>query len=460
MGQWNPSRVSPRGPVYLAIADSLATAVEEGELGPGERLPTHRDLARRLGVNVVTITRAYAEAARRGLVEGHVGRGTFVRGIEPRGPGLRRVPDDGGAIDLSQNQVALDPAWLDLPALLAALGPRFATSLLGGYLPEGKSEHRAAGATWLRGAGLEVDADQVLVTTGGQQALAALFAAFARPGDTVLVEELTYSGVKSLAALFHLRLSPVAIDEHGIVPDSLEEAARKGNPRFLYCMPNLHNPTGVVLSEERRRAVARLAERYDFLVVEDDASGFLLEVPPPPVAAFAPDRTVFVTSLSKSLSPGLRIGYLAAPCAHLERLHQSQAALTWMTPALTAELASQVIADGSLDRVVSAKRAEVRRRRALFERLLPELASSSHPDAPSVWALLPEPWRGDELVAAAEREGVLVSGAETFVASRASSPHAARFCIGAPSDRAALEVALGRLAGVLGGTPAPSRALV
>lgn len=461
LGQWNPSRVSPRGPVYLAIADSLATAVEEGELTPGERLPTHRDLARRLGVNVVTITRAYAEAARRGLVEGHVGRGTFVRGIETRGSArLRPATEDGAAIDLSQNQVALDPAWLDLPGLLADLAPRFASSLLAGYQPEGKSEHRAAGAAWLRRARLDVDPEQVLVTTGGQQALAALFAAFARPGDTVLVEELTYAGVKSLAALFHLRLSPVAIDEHGIVPEALEEAARKGNPRFLYCMPNLHNPTGVVLPEDRRRAIARLADRYDFLVVEDDASGFLLEEPPVPVAAFAPARTVFVTSLSKSLSPGLRIGYLAAPRPYLDRLHQSQAALTWMTPALTAELASQLISDGRLDRVVSAKRVEVRRRRASFERLLPDLATGSHPDAPSVWVLLPEPWRGDELVAAAEREGVRISGAETFLASRAHTPHAARLCIGAPADRAELEVALERVGRVLRGTPAPSRALV
>lgn len=457
---WQPHKLSPRGPVYLAIADSLASDLEAERIKPGERLPTHRALARALGVNVVTITRAYAEAARRGLVEGHVGRGTFVRSIEER---PRTRPTHGsaaGAIDLSQNQIALDPRSFDAKALFASMGERIEAALHAGYQPAGQSEHRSAGAQWMERAGLSVDATRVMVTTGGQQALASVFATFAKAGDTVLVEELTYAGVKSLAALFRLRLHPVAVDEQGLVPESLEDACRRGNPKLLYCMPNLHNPTGVVLPAERRERVAWLAERYDLLVLEDDASGFLLESPPPPISALAPARGLFVTSLSKSLAPGLRVGYLAAPEKDLERLHQTQAALTWMTPALTAALASQLIQSGELARVVEKKRAEVRRRRALFQRVLGHLASPSHPDSPCVWVTLPEPWRGEEFVVAAERAGVLVSAAETFVVSRAHTPHAARLCLGAPEKRADVESALARLAGLLEGVPAPCRALV
>jgi DNA-binding transcriptional MocR family regulator len=252
----------------------------------------------------------------------------------------------------------------------------------------------------------------------------------------------------------------VAVDEQGLVPESLEEACRRGNPKLLYCMPNLHNPTGVVLPLARRERVAALAERYDLLVLEDDASGFLLEAPPPPIAAFAPERSLFVTSLSKSLAPGLRIGYLAAPAGELEKLHQTQAALTWMTPALTAALASHLIQSGELARVVEKKRAEIRRRRALFERVLPHLVTPSHPDSPCLWLSLPEPWRGEEFVTAAERAGVLVSAAETFVVSRAHTPHAVRLCLGTPDARADVETALNRLARLLEGVPVPCRALV
>ena len=409
---------------------------------------------------MVTITRAYAEAARRGLVEGHVGRGTFVRSIEERPRARLPHAKAAGAIDLSQNQIALAPGSFDAERLVASLGARLEAALHAGYQPAGQSEHRAAGAQWLERAGLRVDPARVMVTTGGQQALAAVFATYAKAGDTVLVEELTYAGVKSLAALFRLRLHPVAVDEQGLVPESLEDACRRGNPKLLYCMPNLHNPTGVVLSAERREAVARLAERYDLLVLEDDASGFLLESPPPPIAALTPERGLFVTSLSKSLAPGLRIGYLAAPEKELEKLHQTQAALTWMTPALTADLASHLIQNGELARVVERKRSELRRRRAAFQRALGHLATPSHPDSPCVWVTLPEPWRGEEFVVAAERAGVLVSAAETFVVSRAHTPHAARLCLGAPGTRAEVENALARLARLLEGVPAPCRALV
>jgi len=457
---WRPHKLSPRGPVYMAIADSLASDLEAGRVRPGERLPTHRELARTLGVNVVTITRAYAEASRRGLVEGHVGRGTFVRSIEER-PRVRVAQDeDGGAIDLSQNQLALPPGVLDIPALVATMGARIESSLQAGYQPAGQNEHRAAGARWLARAGLVVPPERVIVTTGGQQALATVFASFAKAGDTVLVEELTYAGVKSLAALFRLRLHPVAIDEHGLVPASLEEACRRGNPKLLYCMPNLHNPTGVVLSEERRAEVARIAERYDLMVLEDDASGFLLESAPRPITSLVPERGLFVTSLSKSLAPGIRIGYLVGPARVLDLLQQTQAALTWMTPALTAEIASHLVESGALQRLADAKRAETRWRRALCERTLGGLPSPSHPDSPCLWVTLPEPWRGEEFVVAAERAGVLVTGAETFVVSRAHTPHAARLCPGTPENRSELELALERLSEILEGVPAPLRARV
>jgi DNA-binding transcriptional MocR family regulator len=457
---WRPHKLSPRGPVYLAIADALASDLEAERVRPGERLPTHRELARVLGVNVVTITRAYAEAARRGLVEGHVGRGTFVRALEARPRERAAHGRAAGTIDLSQNQIALPEGSYDAKALLDSMGARLEEALQAGYQPAGQAAHRAAGAVWMARAGLEHDPERVIITTGGQQALAAVFATFAKAGDSILVEELTYAGVKSLAALFRLRLQPVAVDEQGLVPEALEEACRRGNPKLLYCMPNLHNPTGSVLARERRERVAALAERYDLWVLEDDASGFLLAAPPPPIAVLAPERGLFVTSLSKSFAPGLRIGYLAAPEGALERLRETQAALTWMTPALTAAVASHLIESGELARVVEEKRAEVRARRALFTRILGHLAPSSHGDSPCLWINLPEPWRSEDFASAAEKAGVLVNAAETFVVSRAHSPHAVRLCLGAPATRGEVETAIRRLAQLLEGIAMPSRARV
>lgn len=452
---WKPARLSPRGPVYLAIADAIAAAVTAGELAPGERLPTHRALARELGVNVVTITRAYAEAGRRGLVDGHVGRGTFVRALEPL-PGPRRVrPSGPGVIDLSQNQLALEPGVFE--GLFATQAKRLEGALRAGYATAGQLEHREAGARWLARAGVEASAEEVLVTTGGQEALAVALIAQVKAGDTVLVEELTYGGFKTLAALLRLKLVPVAMDAEGLLPEALEQACLRSNPALLYCMPNLHNPTGSVLSAARRVRVAELARRFGFRVLEDDAAGFLLEAPPPPIFALAPERTLFVTSLSKSLSPSLRVGYLAARGALFDAVQGAHAALTWMTPAVTAEIASHAIGSGLLARVVEKKRAEVRRRRALAERLAGALTTRSHPASPCLWAELAEPWRAEEFVAAAERAGVLVTGPEVFSVSRTHTPQAVRLCLGAPAARREVELALTRLSELCAQRPAPQR---
>jgi len=448
-------RLSPRGPVYLAIADALGAAVGAGELVPGERLPTHRALARELGVNVVTITRAYAEAGRRGLVDGHVGRGTFVRALEPL-PGARRVRASGaGVIDLSQNQLALAAGVFD--GLFASHARRLEGALRAGYASAGQAEHRAAGAAWLARAGVSVEAEEVLVTTGGQEALAVALIAEVKAGDTVLVEELTYGGFKTLAALLRLKLVPVAMDADGLVPEALEQACLRSNPALLYCMPNLHNPTGSVLAPARRVRVAELARRFGFRVLEDDAAGFLLDTPPAPIFAHAPERTLFVTSLSKSLSPSLRVGYLAARGARFEAVQGAHAALTWMTPAVTAEIASQAITSGLLVRVVEQKRVEVRRRRALATRLLGALTTRSHAASPCLWGELAEPWRAEEFVAAAERAGVLVTGPEVFAAARTHTPQAVRLCLGAPAARSEVEEALTRLARLYTQPPAPQR---
>jgi DNA-binding transcriptional MocR family regulator len=454
-GSWKPKKLSPRGPVYLAIADALGAAVSAGEIAAGERLPTHRSLARELGVNVVTITRAYAEAARRGLVDGHVGRGTFVRALEPL-PTTRRARAAGpGVIDLSQNQLALEGGVFE--GLFSSQAKRLEAALRAGYAAAGQSEQRAAGAAWLARSGVAVAPEEVVITTGGQEALAVALIANVKAGDTVLVEELTYGGVKTLAALLRIKLVPVAMDEQGLLPDALEQACLRTNPALLYVMPNLHNPTGCVLPLERRKRVAELARRFGFRVLEDDVAGFLLVDPPAPIAALAPERTLFVTSLSKSLSPSLRVGYLAARGELFDAVQAAHAALTWMTPALMVEIASHAITSGLLAKVVEKKRVELAKRRALFAPLAKRLVTHSHPTAPCLWAELPEPWRVEEFVAAAERAGVLVTGAEVFATTRTHTPQAVRLCLGAPATRTEIETAVARLGEILAGAPGPQR---
>ncbi len=464
---WLPEALDSQGPIYLAIADALAADIEAGRLQPGDRLPTQRDLARHLGVNVMTVSRAYAEASRRGLVEGEVGRGTFVRRREHHATRFE-VPASAGPrrIDFHFNLPAGDPGILDATAILGDLAGSHRQLLHAGYTTAGAPEHRAAGAEWIGRSGLEVDPERVLVCGGAQHAMTITFASLAAPGDLVLTEALTYPGMKALASVLGLRLHGLEMDAEGLLPEAFEAVCRKASPKALYCMPTVHNPTGTVLSEQRRRQVATIARRHGVAIVEDDTYGYLCADPPPTLTSFAPELGYFLTGTSKNLTAGLRIGYLAAPAADsatsnlLQRLESNVAALTWMAAPLMAEIAGRWIRSGQADAMVAWKRREAVARRELCRRLLGDYPTESHPGSSHVWLPLPRPWRGDDFVDQARRRGVGVTAAETFIVGRAAAPHAVRICLGTPASREDVERGLGVLAEMLAGPPEAALSVV
>ncbi len=457
---WKPTVRPGTGPYYVALADALSRDVEEGRLLPGTRLPTHRELARRLAVNVGTVSRAYAEAARRGVLQGEVGRGTFVLGKRRPLLGARGAPSD--AVDLAFN-VPLEPAARrGLAEVLAEIAREEPAWLFEGYHVAGLEAHRAAGALWLAEGGLAVPPERVLVTGGAQHGMAIVLATLARSSDVILTEALTYAGVKALAGTLGLRLEPVVCDAEGLDPDAFEAACRRHEPRALYSMPTLQNPTGSVQSAERRAALVAVARRHGVALVEDDAYARLCPDAPPPLACLAPELTYYLTGTAKALAAGLRVGYVVAPeggepARVVERLTAAMAGLTWMAAPLTAEIASRWIRSGVALAIPRAKAAEIQVRRALFERLVPGARVASHRASPHLWLELAEPWRAEAFVEAARARGVLVSPPELFTVGRGAAPHAVRVCIGTPHEREPLERGLRILAELLASRP-PARA--
>lgn len=456
MTTWTPELSSRGGPRYRAIADALAEDIATRKLPPGTRLPTHRELAYHLHVTVGTVTRAYAEAERRGLIGGEVGRGTFVKGAAvPPSPmsGLKEgmVPGAGGPIDFAVGQPHVAGFGAVMADALARLAAEADLEKLLPYQPHGGvPAHRAAGAGWLARGGVDTTPERVVVTSGGQNGMTLALLAVAGNGDTILTEELTYPGIKVLAGTFGIKLQPVAIDGDGIIPEAFEAACRLYRPRALYTMPNLHNPTLAILPEDRRRRIASIAAEHGVTLIEDDVFGCLLEERPPPLATLAPDITLHVTSLSKSLAPGLRLGYLSAPLPFVPRVEQIVRALSWMTSPLAGEIARRWIEDGTADRLTLERRREAAFRRTMARTILGEEAVEVPPAAAAhVWLRLPEPWRREEFAAAAARQGVKVTLADAFVVGRASAPHAVRASLTGPAAREDVEHALRVLADLL-----------
>ncbi len=458
---WTPEALDAKHARYLGIADALAADIANGRLHEGDRLPTHRELADALGIAIGTVTRAYAEAERRGLVRGEVGRGTFV------GPGIVRSPAavtpaarDTGIVDLSLN-FSVESIMPDLAATLRALAKRTDLVDLLRYQPHaGSLRHRAAGAAWASRFGLEARPAQVLVSAGAQHAMMAILSALARPGDRVLTEALTYPGMKALSSLLHLPLEGVAMDDEGLDVDALAASLESTGAKLLYCMPTIHNPAGGVLSEARRRAIAELARAHDVAIIEDDVHRFLVPDAPPPIAQLAPERTYYIAGTSKAIAGGLRVAFVVAPVEAVERLAQSIWATTWMAAPLTAEIAALWIDDGTAERVADLQREEAAARQRIARAVLGAQAVRSHPHALHVWLELPDPWRGESFARAALQRGVAVAPAELFAVGRAAIPHAVRIGLGAARDRDQLERALHVLVDTLATSPVSGPSVV
>jgi DNA-binding transcriptional MocR family regulator len=436
---WVPDLDTLGGPIHARITEALAVDVASGRLGPGERLPAQRDLAGALGVAVATVTRAYAEARRRGLVSAGVGRGTFVRAAF-------HAPEGAAVTDLSVNSL---PPWPMLGTLIASLGalggPEAAESLFT-YVPhEGLARYRAAGAAWLGTRELAASAEDVVVTAGAQHATLVVLATLARPRDVVLVEAHTYHGVKVLAEQLGVRLVGVPCDEDGVEPRALAAACKRHRPRAVYLMPSFQNPTGVTMGGARRRAIARIVAAADVPLIEDDVYGFLGEEPP--IAAHAPRATFHVTSLSKSFVSGIRVGYVRAPEGWATRLGPALFASVVVASPFAAELASRWIADGTAARVAAWKREEVAARQILARRVFGHPAPD--PASPHLWLRLPERLSAEDFVVRARLRGVFVTAGSVFTVAPASPTNAVRVCLGPPATRDALERALATLADLL-----------
>jgi DNA-binding transcriptional MocR family regulator len=455
---WAPEIAERPGPRYIAIADAISEDLAEGRLAPGARLPTHRDLADRLRVTVGTVSRGYGEAARRGLITGEVGRGTFVRQWAPDQPAIASAGASTDVVNLGMNHppLSFDPAHRRaLQDALLSLARREDVSPLLGYPPDGGSlPHREAGAAWIGRTGLEAPADRVLVSSGSQHGVTTVFTALLKPGDLVLTEALTYPGMKAAAALLHLRLQGLPLDADGLRPDALEAACRSGGAKALYCVPTIHNPTASVVPLGRRREIAAIAETHGLLIVEDDIHALLPEERPLPISAFAPDLSYYLTSTSKTLAPGLRVGYILAPQGAADRIAAAIRATTWAAAPLMAEIASAWIRDGTADSIVRERRREAAARQALAREVLGPADIQAHPQGHHLWLRLPDAWRSESFAAAARRRGVMVTPSEPFVVGRSAAPPAVRVCLGVPASRGELERGLRLVAETLATSPA------
>lgn len=433
MTLWNDALKNGSGPAYQRLADAINQAATDGTLLPGTRLPPQRELSFQLGVSLGTVTRAYDLATRRGHVQAVVGKGTFVSEASDEGPINLRInlpADVGQGVELAE-----------------ALARRTADEFLS-YIPFGGSQaDQAAGRSYLKLGGADNLHGDLIVTAGGQHALTTALMAATKPGDLILCEPFSFGGFLDLAKATDRRVMSFPADNKGIKPAAFEQLCAKHQPVAAFLMPTAQNPTGTTLPLSRRKAIARSAATHNVTLIEDGLYDPFADTPLVPLVTLAPEHTFYIGSLSKTLVPGLRVGYLACPPKMRGAANDLQHLLGMGPPQAMANIATELMESGATTRLVEKQRKEIRWRHALANEVLDQHPSKEIVAALHYWLPLSKPWTPEAFVAAAEAEGVLISPSSHF-AVQVPSAHV-RLALGAAPNRAILEEKLKTLAGLL-----------
>lgn len=437
-------------PLYMQIIHALIHEIQRGRLLPGAELPSSRELAATLGVNRKTIVQAYEDLIAQGWLKSEGTRGTIVSKSLPAvqlrrgqrgaaGGGNGRAPAEY-AFKQAPGVHVLTPDWLKIdegspdgrlfPAEVLSRAYRNAivraskeNRLLYGD-PRGSLLLREALANMLRTErGVMADANNICITRGSQMGLSLVARTLVRPGDVVLVEALTYQPAISLFRDCGAKVLPVALDYEGVSVEDVECLCRSHRVRAIFLTPHHQFPTTVALQPDRRLRVLELARQFGFAVIEDDYDHeFHFEFQPLlPMASYAPDRVIYIGSLSKLLLPALRIGYVVAPAEVINALAQEVMMLDGMGNVMTEDAAAELITSGEVRRRARKVAQVYARRRKTFARTLgAELGGIANFDMPdgglAFWLRFLDQRLLDRIEARAPSHKVWIAPSHSYVA--------------------------------------------
>ncbi|QHQ34403.1 PLP-dependent aminotransferase family protein [Algicella marina] len=451
MTNWLPDKSELKRPRYRSLMEAIEHAIENGLLLPGDRLPTHRELAFQLQLSVQTVSRAYTRLIEAGHIVGEVGRGSFVR--NPADDHALPFPAQRASdeiVDLALLKPIVGNFHRDaMQRALRQIAGDLPTDILSSFRAATiAGRHVEAVDEWLELCGVPPDDMTVIATNGSTAAMTVAMMSVARSGDLIVTEKMSHHTVPALCRSLGLRLHGLAIDEEGILPSALDAACRADSVKALYVVPD-SGPVSCTMGTDRRQAIVELARQYDIAIIENDACGPLPTGGISPLSALAPERSYYFTSLTKCLLPGLRVGFLAVPHNAASTVRERHMITNWMVTPLMHEIATRWIEDGTARALLDCQRDALRERAAIAEKFLGGSNARIGNAGLQVWLPCPDIGSEARLVERSREAGILVAPGSTFSIGPLASEPGVRVSLGI-SDTQVLRQALRVLRSITG----------
>lgn len=458
---WTPELDPAIKPKYRAVVQAIRKGISSGALAAGDKLPPVRELGWTLDMTPGTVARAYTVLTEEGALSAEVGRGTFVSAakVEP----LPIYPDmemdvvnhlaggDNFEVNLFSPHLPNGGQSRLIRTLLAQIAQDPPSGLMHYPSRRGAQPAREAMLHWLRDTPLGplVEGDIVL-SHGGQNSIMLIFQTILKGRRPVIfVEELCYPGFRRVATALRADVVPIAMDEEGLCPIALAAAAERYSEGQIICTsPEVHSPTCGFSPLSRRNRIIEVARRFDLQIVEDDCYR-IGEAQAPGYRQLAPERGWYITSLSKSITPALRLGCAIGPREQTAALHRAAEHGFFGLATPLTDLAAALLMHPEIDGIIERTKAGIGDYVKVAVNALGGYDLRWRSDVPFVWLNLPEGWRASAFCRAAEKRGVRVRASEEFAARNARTPHAVRMAINAGVSLESFEAAMGRLREVL-----------
>jgi len=456
---WQPQLNHDIKPKYRAVVQAIRDGIADGALAVGDKLPPVRELGWTLEMTPGTVARAYTVLTDEGVLSAEVGRGTFVAECEVEKQSILLGVDviehnsEGNAYEVNLFSPHLPnggQAGL-IRKLLGQVAADPPSGLMHYPSRRGARPAREAMLHWLRDVALgPLTEEDIVLSHGGQNSIMLTFQTILKGRRPVIfVESLCYPGFRRVADALRAEVVPVAMDKDGICPIALAAAAERYPEGQIICTsPEVHSPTCSFTPLARRQQIVEVASRHDLQIVEDDcyrigaaqASAY---------RALAPERGWYISSLSKSITPALRVGCAIGPREHSNALHRAAEYGFFGLATPMTDLTAALLMHPELDAVTKRTRAGISEFVRAAVNALGGYDLHWRDDVPFVWLVLPEGWRASAFCRAAETRGVRVRAAEEFAARQAQSPHAVRMAINAGVSLRSFEAAMERLRDLL-----------